>query len=87
MGGGVWERVSIIVTDRSPQAAGLSQSAGCILDDAAKQGRNVERVRSAVPDTATRELASAAFASRQHRPKPIRQEPEPHRRCLGDAIG
>jgi hypothetical protein len=52
------ERVSLISTGdflRELEAARLIQSADFILDQAAAQGRNVERQREAVKDSTTRE--------------------------------
>ena len=53
----VEERVSLISTGdflRELEAAGLIQSTDFILDQAAAQGRNVERQREATEDAATR---------------------------------
>jgi hypothetical protein len=47
------------------EAAGLVQSADYILDQAAAQGRNVERQRQAVEDSVTRERLRKQLARRE----------------------
>jgi len=61
------ERVSLICTGdflRELETAGLIQSTDHILDQAAAQGRNVERQRKAAGDAATRERLREQLARR-----------------------
>jgi hypothetical protein len=61
------ERVSLIGTGdflRELEAAGLIQSSDYILDQAAAQGRNVERQRRAADDATTRERLSEQLKQR-----------------------
>lgn len=70
------ERVSLISTGdflRELENAGLIQSTDYILDQAAAQGRNVERQRRAADDPATRERLREQLTRRGEQP------PEPNR--------
>lgn len=61
------QRVSLISTGdflRELEAAGLIQSTDHILDQAAAQGRNVERQRAANEDATTRERLRGQLAGR-----------------------
>jgi hypothetical protein len=61
------QRVSLISTGdflRELEAAGLIQSTDHILDQAAAQGRNVERQRTAGEDSTTRERLRSQLAQR-----------------------
>jgi hypothetical protein len=80
------ERVGVISTGdflRELEAARLIQSTDHILDEAAAQGRNVERQRLAIEDTTTRERLrdqltgqQPGFADRYGLP-PTEHEPDP----------
>ena len=65
------QRVSLISTGdflRELEAAGLIQSTDHILDQAAIQGRNVERQREAGEDSATRERLREQLHRRRDTP-------------------
>ncbi|MGA9865863.1 MAG: hypothetical protein WBQ75_05405 [Acetobacteraceae bacterium] len=65
------ERVGLISTGdflRELEAAGLIQSTDHILDQAAAQGRNVERQRAAGDDPTTRERLRGQLQQRRHSP-------------------
>lgn len=67
------QRVSLISTGeflRELETAGLIQSTDYILDQAAAQGRNVERQRRAGEDATTRERLREQLARRGEPPKP-----------------
>jgi hypothetical protein len=69
------QRVGVISTGdflRELEAAGLTQSTDYILDQAAAQGRNVERQRRANEDTTTRERLREQLMRRDEPPKPYR---------------
>jgi hypothetical protein len=69
------ERVGVISTGdflRELEAAGLIQSTDYILDQAAAQGRNIERQRRAGDDPTTRERLRAQLARRGERSQPAR---------------
>jgi hypothetical protein len=73
------ERVGVISTGdflRELEAARLIQSTDFILDEAAAQGRNVERQRRASEDSTARERLRGQLTRRGPAPK---QEPEPDR--------
>jgi len=60
------DRVGLISTGdllRELQSAGLIQSADQVLDDAAREGRNVERLRTAASDPEVRVALSAQLRS------------------------
>lgn len=66
------ERVSLISTGdflRELEAAALIQSTDHILDQAAAQGRNIERQRVANKDATTRERLRGQLARRRDRPE------------------
>jgi hypothetical protein len=65
------QRVSLISTGdflRELEAAGLIQSTDHVLDQAAAQGRNVERQRTAGEDAATRERLRSQLVRRGNDP-------------------
>jgi hypothetical protein len=69
------QRVGVISTGdflRELEAAGLTQSTDYILDQAAAQGRNVERQRRVNEDTTTRERLRKQLMRRDEPPKPYR---------------
>ena len=71
----VEQRVSLISTGdflRELEAARLIQSTDHILDQAAAQGRNVERQRQAVEDSTTRERLREQLTRRSDPPEPER---------------
>jgi len=69
------QRVSLISTGdflRELETAGLIQSTDYILDQAAAQGRNVERQRLAGEDATTRERLRGQLTRPGHQPEPKR---------------
>lgn len=71
----VEQRVSLISTGdflRELEAARLIQSTDRILDQAAAQGRNVERQRQAIEDSTTRERLREQLTRRSDLPEPER---------------
>ena len=69
------ERVGVISTGdflRELESAGMIQSTDYILDQAAAQGRNVERQRRASDDSTTRERLREQLTRRAEPPEPTR---------------